>query len=445
MNKKVIFVYYLCFAVATWLLAPPFEAPDEPAHLQYINFVAQRLELPNQLEPDSRIPGEGNQHPLYYMLCGGILRLFSHDHRIETNLSWNKLHPIGGGDSTARVPVYNRYDKFPSTGDKIGFYGLRLISILMGFVTLIFIWKSGELFFQNENFRIIPALMVATLPQFVFMSSVINNDNLANMFAAITCYYAFRAVKNPVAIREYLLTGLFCGLALAAKKTTLYLLPGIGLLIVIIAVRERSRILLIIRNGLVMIAAFVLASGWVLMRNKLLYGDFLGTGLETIEFNRLDEVKSIFSIGFWIPFIPRMGLSALSNPGWMNVRLPYSFYLFPMLLYATSGCAVLFYFTKNRFRDVQLGYSLLLALLCLMGIVYFNMTYLQHQGRWLFPALVPLVMIAAVGYSQIIKWLGSVSKQKIIFGITIAGLVLFDLFHLAWIGWFFYRTGQYGI
>jgi hypothetical protein len=51
-----ILTLFLIFAILMVFIIPPGEAPDEPAHIYYVNFVANYGELPNQYDHDKRIP-----------------------------------------------------------------------------------------------------------------------------------------------------------------------------------------------------------------------------------------------------------------------------------------------------------------------------------------------------------------------------------------------------
>ena len=57
------------FAFAT----PIFEAPDEPQHFSFVNRVANRWRLPNQLERNNGgAEQEGSQPPLFYITAAVI-------------------------------------------------------------------------------------------------------------------------------------------------------------------------------------------------------------------------------------------------------------------------------------------------------------------------------------------------------------------------------------
>jgi hypothetical protein len=112
------------------LLVPPFELPDEPDHLAYVNFIAARGALPNQYNPAQAVLREGHQPPLYYALCAVVVRLTQPDRRVDV-----RPVPHRPPDFVApeHIPIFRHVDMpiFPTRADWMGFYLLRLLSVLM--------------------------------------------------------------------------------------------------------------------------------------------------------------------------------------------------------------------------------------------------------------------------------------------------------------------------
>ena len=49
----------------------------------------------------------------------------------------------------------------------------------------------------------------------------------------------------------------------------------------------------------------------------------------------------------------------------------------------------------------------LLFLLTVAGYLWYNLTFVQHQGRYLFPALIPIGLAFSIGIDQ---WLGKIKS-----------------------------------
>jgi hypothetical protein len=130
--------------------------------------------------------------------------------------------------------------------------------------------------------------------------------------------------------------------------------------------------------------------------------------------------------------------------GWMGVFMDRRVYV-ALLLYSAGlgigaiGAAIRrpAFTTFQRHALTLLGVS---GLITLAVYLYYNMSFVQHQGRYLFPALIPLGLAAAVGIEQWVKWIvqgvgrmGQGSKQWAEFALTLAPIVLMaalDLFAL---------------
>lgn len=55
------------------------------------------------------------------------------------------------------------------------------------------------------------------------------------------------------------------------------------------------------------------------------------------------------------------------------------------------------------------GLTLLLTFLLILGVhIVYNFTFVQHQGRYLFPALIPIAVGMGVGLGT---WLGPVRRR----------------------------------
>ena len=74
-------------------------------------------------------------------------------------------------------------------------FGARLISALLGAVTVIFAWLFARELFRREGW--LPntaALSAALLPQFGFISGIVNNDSLAIALGAVMLYLLARGI-----------------------------------------------------------------------------------------------------------------------------------------------------------------------------------------------------------------------------------------------------------
>jgi hypothetical protein len=399
---RIPLLAYLVCALSLAFLVPPFEAPDEPSHLEYATFIATRGELPNQLDPARNAGGQGHQGPLAYLVMAGALRLTTADGRLPFWLAANPSHEWHRGTGGVEVPLF-RHDQ-PHFVDGRGwavFYGLRVLSVVYGLLTLVVLARMVAMMTADETTRFVALLLAATLPQFLFVSSYLTADGLLILCATLTAHEVVRVARAPDRLGPYVGLGVAMGAALLVKKTALVLVPGVGLTLLALLVTRRAGLATLVRGGAVMSVAVLAVAGWLFLRNTRVYGDPLGSAMERATLATLMYPRSILDPYFAVDFPRLLSTSFVGVLGWVNVWLPAPVYwLYAALgVLATVGLAL-------RLRDPWTLLAGTFAGLCLFGITVFNLTFPQPQGRYLFAALPFVAFLGATGLRAVVARLG---------------------------------------
>ncbi len=444
MKSRAVVWLFVGIALVYALLVPPFEAPDEPDHLAYINFIAERGLLPNQYDSDRAVPREGHQPPLYYALGALIVRFTQPDNRVDVN-------PIPHRPPDLRyppdIPIYRHVGQpiFPTPADRVGFYLLRLMSVLLATLNVALAIRLVGVLFAHphsalptlnppEKERIQLALVfLLGIPQFAFISGVINNDNLANLLATAVLLSLLCLLRGENVLWRWAGVGILLGLGLLAKKTLLFLLPLVGV-VAWLQLRAFGRKVLV--GLLIALGAIGLVSGWWFYRNWVLYGDWSGTAMEVRTLPELVDEKPLFSRYFLASFWRVLFGSAIAGFGWMNVVLPRPVYWVAWLI---LGVSLLGLIRAWKRTGIPLRLALLAVGLCVAGIVYYNLTFTQPQGRFLFPVLTLLCGLLAWGISA--WWDGRVPRWVLLFAIGLA--TAFHLISWATLYLFYYPEHRY--
>lgn len=393
---------YLVTAVAQLALTPPLEAPDEGAHLHYANFVAQQLVLPNQYDPALTVEGQGHSHPLYYVIAGGLIRGLMSDNEINVMRIGNPAHRWHGGTRTdVRTCLPTEQGYFRTPGDALGFYGLRALSMLFGVGTL---WLVGALALALTDapaVRSLAILLAAGLPQFTFGSASITADNLTSLLCTLTAYTFVRALQSPATLRWWGRTGVALGLAILTKKTAMFLLPAMGVSLVIGALaRPRERAAL--ARGIALVGLLVLAlTEWLFARNYYLYGELLTATMEERTLPFLIAHKTLWDPYFRDVFPQMLAQSFVGVFGWLNVYLPAWVYVAWAALGA-GGAVGVGRIVRRGERWPEIAMAVLFIGACLGGVVFYNLSYNQAQGRYLFTVLGWLATLVALGWSELL-------------------------------------------
>ena len=403
-----IIVGYLLAGVCYACFTPAWQAPDEPAHYNYVRYLVEKGRLPvlqmghyphDYLEEikAKRFPAEMSidplryefhQPPLYYLLASAVYRLTS-------------------GSLLA----------------------LRLLSLLLGAALLLVAWAIVRVIFPDQ-----PALaagttaFIAFLPMHLAMTSAVNNDALAELLLASSLLGLVRYLQtresSPL---RALQLGLLVGLGLVTKITAFIGLP-LALMAILIAPRSRGERT---RDGLLIFGlAGLLLLPW-LARNHLTYGglDLLGLGrhgqIVVGQPRTAEWLAQMGWMGLFQAFAQTTFQSFWGQFGWMGVVLDSRLYLLLKLL---SGLVILGgllsavrnlrcapqpaleqanpegypLFRPSRSQWRLLGLLSVWLVLPFLSYLWWNLQFVQHQGRYLFPALIPLGLIFGIGLAEVL-------------------------------------------
>lgn len=400
---------FLALGTAYSVVIPIFEASDEPGHFQYARYLGEGNGLPVQsfLDEENAVR-YGNQPPLYFLL--GALTTFwvGYD-----GLEVMQENPTLGWPEPARgrgVWVHTPAEAFPYKGGFLALHLLRLLSVLMGAGTVLCTYLLAKWILPDRrSLALGAAALNAFVPQFLFVSAVVNNDSLVILLSSIALLVMARVLLGSPSWRLHLLLGLLLGLAALAKTSALALLPLAGALFLYRVFRERGAPPIL--KGLLALGIFLAVAGWWYLRNWALYGDPLAWGLwrsmrqpllreAPLAFRDLWEGGWQFSKSFWGMF------------GWLSIEMHPWVYLL-LLLVALLSLAGLVHFLLEQTRlssperrtILGLAFSLLAVGSYLGALLPYAATFnlSAFQGRYLFPALPALAFLLIFGLTQLAR------------------------------------------
>lgn len=246
---------YLLLAFTYSVIQPLGRCPDELAHVQYVQFLAEERRLPYWQAHGGGEAGYEAQHPpLYYALMAVVYRLSS---PLEERWRWHVLRWA-----------------------TILLLGLPMFVLCRRFFTGVLNRASDLAYAATSSVMLMPLVLLYTCHT--------NPDGLAMVWMTLTLYLSWRAAKRriaagaPASWQEGLWLGAISGLAALTK------LSAAPALVVALAGqfyggfrREQWRSLA------ATLGAFLAVCGWYFARNAFLYGTplihtqgLMGTGLE---------------------------------------------------------------------------------------------------------------------------------------------------------------------
>jgi 4-amino-4-deoxy-L-arabinose transferase-like glycosyltransferase len=393
----LIVLVYLALAVGWNLATPPFNNPDEPAQWNYVRFVADTGTLPvlrpgddpaqllDRLRSAHFPPGdsidairyESHQPPLYYATAAVLYKL------------------------TAWLPLKQHVEV------------VRLLSTVFGALTVLAAWRLVRALLPAE-----PALALATagfvafVPMAVNMTAAVENDGLSNLLVTVCVLGLLLWLQRGFAWRGAAILGLVMGLAALTKVTALVVLP-LALLAAFLRFRRAGR------DGkhahpfgalIVAYAVTLLLWGWWVVRNMLIYGwrDPLA-----LDINRLvvsQPLTGPLTVAAAQRFLTISFDSFWAQFGWMGIPVPTVYPVLALLsLLAGAGLVVaLFRALRSEalgpVRWAKAGEVLLVLawpVLVAASDVQYNLTFIQAQGRYLFPGLGGIGLFFMLGLSRL--------------------------------------------
>ena len=388
----VIVAIYVVLGVLYATLTPTWQVPDEPAHYNYIRSLAEGRGFP-VIEP-----GDYDQDYLSRLTT----EKFPPELSIEP-LEYADHHPPLY--YLLATPVYLLFDG--------AVLPLRLLSVLFGAALLVVAFGTVRATFPaRPELALMAAGFIAFIPQHVAMTAGVENDALAELIVggglwALVIYLGGdRDRPWPI--------GLLLAAALLTKPQA-YVVLGVATVAVVLRWRRERRTVRWAMGQLAWLftPALLLSAPWFI-RNGLTYGWSDLTGLArhdevVAEQMRTSEFLALHGWeAYWERALTFTFQSFWSQLGWMAVPLPSRVYQALALLSALLSVGFIIHLVQYRRRPApplsRSSAPLLLALsafLTLASYVWYNLTFVQHQGRYLFPALIPIGTAAALGLSTL--------------------------------------------
>ncbi len=306
---------------------------------------------------------------------------------------------------------------------------MRLFSLVMGAGVVILAYGLAWLLFAGARWlALTTAVFVALLPQHLAIMASANNDALAELIIAAVLVVLVhwiqeekramikaQSVKNTPPLspifalqsfttRGLLLLGLLLGLGFITKGTVYPL----ALLVALTVLWRywRQWLPFIIAGFLVAIPAFALgALLWI--RNIVVYGRFdvlAKAAHDSVVVGQPRTAEWVATYGLQQTlqqFVTTTFNSFWGQFGWMTHPMDARFY--PVLWLFTLAWLVgliiaLFVWWDRQQPPLAAILVLIGSFLLTLGVhVTYNLKFVQHQGRYLFPALLPISVGVAVG------------------------------------------------
>jgi 4-amino-4-deoxy-L-arabinose transferase-like glycosyltransferase len=371
----VILIAYAALAAGYATRTPIWQNPDEPAHYNYVAFVAETGGLPELRAGDWDLA-------LLERLKTGTLRPTDSVASIRYENWQPPLFYL------AAAPVY----RFGPTSDVAAVVlRLRALNAVLGAVTLGVAYLVAREALAARLAVFVPAVMVG-VPMFTAVSSAIGADPLANLLAAAALLPLVRRMRRSIGgIRWPLATGVLIGFGVLTKLAlAIFVVLALG---VILARSSRPRL-----EALVLTASAALVVAPWLAHQVTTYGwaDPFALGRHAAVVQDQPRFPGL-SAGYLADFATTTFHSFWAQFGWMALVAPTRLYwAWALLSLAAVGGLV-----RQRHWLAQPTARVVLATVVTAIVAYigYNLSFQQFQGRYLFTALAPIAILLVAGWA----------------------------------------------
>ena len=398
---------FLCSAILTSAVVPPWQGPDEPTH--YV--LAHALALPEvRTAPLVTLAGRPLVTTVEHDLQRATLASMARYRWWESYGSSRPPDPLPTlfvdaskrlGTGTYVQPLYYGLAALvvrgvPAADVDRGYWRLRLLSIALCATALMLGWAGTRLLFGSEV-AAGATLLAALLPQFLLTAISVNSDALLILLGAVLWWQGARLVTGHSRGLALLIVLIVAMAALLTKRNAV---PLLGIAILVAAAGSLRPGTWLLRHVLVVAgaAAGTLVIAWTLfdivrtpllvfLTNALNIRRVAGTTtlLHLIDFGRI-SVDFAWLIGGWQRF-------PAPEP-WLWVAR--------ILTIAGFGGAMFVTFRSASSLRRSLSFAWVFVVIhCGMVLGLSFWTLQAPQGRYLFPVIAPAAALVWVGMTRL--------------------------------------------
>ena len=268
-----------------WIaVVPPFQAPDENGHFAYVQFLAERGELPASDGPPtlstalSRAALAANSLQTQQQLgTKPEWAESAHDRYLQRTAREDASDRRDGGPTPAAVnpPLYYLWElpaySIASGGDLFARATvMRLWTVPFLLITVAATWLlAGVVFGPQTERQLAAAAVPALFPMVGFISGSINPDGLLYALWSVAFLLGARILVGRGQLLDLIGLLVVVGLAIATKAVSLALAPAVLLVLGVLLWRNRARRTLVTTVVALSVLLFGVAVAWLGVRQQL--------------------------------------------------------------------------------------------------------------------------------------------------------------------------------
>lgn len=405
-EKFILIIYILGYLIMSITLAVfqplhddspmHISPPDEISRLKVPSYVMNHCTIPTGLEEELRIDPYGYSYGLYnagpYLLQGLVMR--------------------GAAAFT--------------NSDRALLISCRAVNVFFGLIMAVVVYLLGKKIFKDSRFRWLFCFGITYLPQALFLHTYINTDSCAMLSTAIILYALFSAYEEKFTVKNSLILSvgiILC--ALSYYNAYGYILCSIFLFISFYINKRDGKVTIDFKEmwpkALLITVVVLLGMGWWFIRAYIvLDGDFLGLktaamlkeqyGAEILSEQmtykgRGVSMLTMFKENHFFACVIQSFIAAYGGTTILTYGFIYHFY---RLLYVVGFVGWILFLIKfgkdikasgkRVFFHLNMALCIIIPMVLLIKYAY-TMDY-QAQGRYVMPALIPIMYYVVKGFEH---------------------------------------------
>jgi len=449
----IVILLHLSLSLSYSLITPLGEAPDEPAHVSYAQFIANHGRLPTTLTERATAHYKSVWPPLYHFIIAVPFRLLKDEPPSRLKAVGDgprRLIPTNG--QTIASFIHTIDEAWPWQGLSLAWHLARIVSIVFGSATLVVTYFLIYQLSQNWHIAIVTTTIQALIPQLLFINGVVSDDNLliflSTLILLMLAYWYRRLLKQPHPTTEtyqptkrYLFSlGLVLGLATVTKYNALPLWLIVIAVTVYLAQGTESKLQTITKCFLWIGLGTLVTAGWWF-------------GFVWWHFNQVDQLG--WWLGSWAALtagtadasLQQFGAHSITVPtltawpawfrqlfqsfwgsfgGGNTINFPTWVYLLLLLFSIGSLGAISRHLFKKRSLQPLLLTPFIFAILPITRFLLSGNLVETAQGRHLFPAIsiITFGLVLAIYNPQITHYKRQIITCILLFCCSLLGLSL---------------------
>lgn len=290
----------------------------------------------------------------------------------------------------------------------------RFVSVLSITLLWIICTQIGDRLFKKRTMRILFAVLCCSLPQFIFISSYLNNDAFGVMCTGLIVLAWLIGDQDGWTIKRCLFLAIPIGLlAITYYNDYAFILCSILFFFVSI-IQQKKPTKMILQYTLFIVLIVFLICGWFFIRNAIIHnGDLLGMKSMyacgekyAMEIYKPSQRHTLArqQLNFYDAFIKTKWFkftiySFIGYFGYLTVVMPQNAYITYKIFILILLILTIIRSLIERKIPKKLFLCLLICIIIplLLSMYYSYFTDFQAQGRYIMSALIPLMIFSTYG------------------------------------------------